>query len=169
MVKHYTAFLDGKLVGKRSTAGRTYSHAYVIQWDREAHRSAAYGYVATDSDRKNFAYYTFVAAQGPKLACRPPGWKFDASYSEREIAEARRIIEGGYEAYVDRLRQKQIDHYKEDVARDRFEPHVAGWASRRDLAEKAARQFCSRGCRIVAIVPAVEVAKPVKSTKKEVA
>jgi hypothetical protein len=160
MTTKYLARHAGQIVGRRTTENRTYSHAYVMQYDEAKAREAACGYVATKQDRKTYDWYAGRVASGVGARAWP-----DSAYlahvllTEKDIAEAREQISGGFEAYVARLRQNQIDRFEHKLAKGGFSPFVGGWASRLDLAEKAARQYAARGCDLVAIVPA-EVATP---------
>ena len=66
---------------------------------------------------------------------------------------------------VARVRQLHIDGFEEKVAKSGFDPYVATWAVRLDLAQKAAASKQYVGTRyfgqtnLVAIVPAVIKAK----------
>jgi hypothetical protein len=155
MTTKYLARHAGQIVGKRTTKDRTYTHAYVMQYSEEKARAAAYGYVATKQDRKTYDWYAGRVASGAGARAWP-----DSAYlahvllTEKDITEAREQISGGFDGYVARLRQNQIDRFERKLAKGGFDPFVGGWASRPDLAEKAARQFATRGCDFVAIVPA---------------
>ena len=158
MPNKYIARLNGQIVGKRTSQSRSYSHAYVMQHDEAATRAAAYDYVATKQDRKNYDWHAGKVARG----IGAPAWPGDAylahiTLTEQDIAAARAQIEGGFESYVARQRQRLIGYFETSKARGVFKPFVGGWASRRDLAEKAARQYESRGCKLLAIVPAEKI------------
>jgi hypothetical protein len=157
---NYVAKLNGAIVGTRASH-RAYTHAVVIQWSEDHARTVAYGYKPTATDKSNFSYYTEVAAQGvdhPHYNREP--WRPLGDVAGVERAKA--TIEGGYDAYVERLRQHQIDSFEASRANG-FKPGVAAWNGRRDLAEKEASKY--RGQDRVANVWIVEVetsAKPVK-------
>jgi len=158
MTTKYLARHAGQIVGKRTTENRTYSHAYVMQYSETKARDAAYGYVATKQDRKTYDWYADKVARGVGARAWPDSeYLADVLLTEKDITEAREQIEGGFDGYVARLRQNHIDHFERNLAKGGFSPFVGGWASRPDLAEKAARQFETRGCDFVAIV-ATEVA-----------
>jgi hypothetical protein len=106
----------------------------IVQDDIEKHRAWAYGYQPNKTDRSNFDYYTDVAA---KQVGESRG--LFGHYTEKEIAEAEAKIAGGWEAFGARVRQLHIDGFEEKVAKGEFEPYIATWARRIDLAEKAAR------------------------------
>jgi hypothetical protein len=164
-VTSYEAYHDGKLIGAHES-WRVYSHAVIVQDDIEKHRAWAYGYQPTKTDRSNFDYYIDVAA---KPVGEPRG--VFGHYTEQEIAEAEAKIAGGWQGFAARVRQSQIDHFKERVGKGGFDPYVATWAGRLDLAEKAARsnQAARRNqyvgahypghTNLVAIVPVVIKAK----------
>jgi hypothetical protein len=131
-VTTYEAYHDGKLIGAHES-WRVYSHAVIVQDDIEQHRAWAYGYQPSKSDRSNFDYYTDVAA---KQVGEPRG--AFGHFTEQEIAEAEAKIAGGWESFAARVRQLYIDDFEEKVANGEFEPYVAKWTGRLDLAEKAA-------------------------------
>ena len=138
----------------------------IVQDDIERHRALAYGHQPSKSDRSNYDYYTDVAA---KQVGEPRGCF--GHYIEQEIAEAEAKVAGGWEAFAARVRQLHIDGFEEKVAKREFEPYVATWARRLDLAEKAARstQAARRNqdvgahypgqINLIAIVPVVIKAK----------
>jgi hypothetical protein len=164
-VTTYEAYYDGKLIGTRES-WRVYSHAVIVQDDIEKHRAWAYDYQPSKTDRSNFDYCTEVAA---KRIGEPRG--VFGRYTEREIAEAKAKIVGGWEGFAARVRQSHINHFDERVGKGGFEPYIARWAGRLDLAEKAARsnQAARRNqyvgayypgqTNLVAIVPVVIKAK----------
>ena len=132
-VTTYEAYHDGKLIGARAS-WRVYSHAVIVQDDIEKHRAWAYSYQPGKADRSNFDYYTYVAA---KQVGEPRG--VFGRYTEKDIAEAKAQIVGGWEGFAARVRQSHIDHFEEKVSKGGFNPYVATWAGRLDLAQKAAR------------------------------
>jgi hypothetical protein len=80
---------------------------------------------------------------------------------EQSIAEAEAKIAGGWEGFAARLRRSYIDLFEEKIGKGGFDPYVATWTCRRDLAEEAARSNQYVGARytgqtdLVAIVPVV--------------
>ena len=158
-VTSYEAYHDGKLIGAHES-WRVYSHAVIVQDDMEKHRARAYSYQPSKIDRSNFDYYADVAA---KQVGEPRGCF--GHYIEQEIAEAEAKIAGGWEAFAKRVRRLHIDGFEEKVAKSGFDPYVATWAVRLDLAQKAAASKQYVGTRyfgqtnLVAIVPAVIKAK----------
>ena len=106
----------------------------IVQDEIEKHRAWAYGYQPSKTDRSNFDYYTDVAA---KPVGEPRG--IFGHYTEQEIAEAEAKIAAGWQGFAARVRQSHIDHSEERVGKGGFDPYVATWAGRLDLAEKAAR------------------------------
>lgn len=141
----YQATLDGKVIGTRTTA-RVYTHAVIVRDNREAERVAAYCYKTSSIDGENFRYITERAIQGENH----PHYRGNVA----QLAGDRATAEAGYDAYIDAKVEKLIESYKRKVARGGFEPYVAAWCGRRDLALKAARRF---GDTVVAVVP-VELA-----------
>jgi hypothetical protein len=174
MAKHkYVAKLDGKVVGKRST-DRTYTHAVVVQDSEAVARSAAYDYVADESDRENFEYYTAIADLGIRHDHGARTRPYFADHSGERLATMKRCqdedssatingavesVEGGFDGYVARLRAEQIRRFEERRAEGRFEPYVIGWCGRPDLAQKLAAQNKSDGRNVLGIVAAEETKK----------
>jgi hypothetical protein len=157
MTTKYIARLDGKIVGRRTTKARTYTHAIVVQRIEELARKDAYEYTATKEDRRSFDYYTAVAARTTETQVpHPAGFNYTSSASE--IADAKQRIEGGFDAFIARKRADYIERFEAHKAKGGFEPQVAAWAGRLDLAQKAVGQHTHGGCRLVAIVPAEEAA-----------
>jgi len=65
-------------------------------------------------------------------------------FVESQIREAKAKVEGGFEAYAERLRQDKIQMYEDRLAKGGFLPYVARWCGRPDLA-----QMASTGCDFV--------------------
>lgn len=157
MTTNYIARLDGEIVGKRSTKNRTYSHAIVAQDVEDAQRAWAYDYKADKTDRSNFDYYSSIVRDGAKHR----HFTYDTPEQiATQIADAQAKVEGGFDAYAARLREAAIASFEEKKANGGFAPYVIGWAGRRDLADKAARQQIGAGGwgphtrKLVAIVEA---------------
>lgn len=131
----YTAKLDGKIVGKRKSH-RVYTHAVVVRHSESYHRKRAYEYVATNTDRSNFEFYSFIATCEPGVSVRPNGWNTNTTFSAEEIAVAKIAIVGGLDAYVAKAREKAIERFEAHKASGEFEPGVVTWCGRADLAEK---------------------------------
>lgn len=164
MARHYEAHYNGKLVGTRSTATRAYTHAYVLQYNEKLERAEAYGYAGDAADRRNYDWYKSTVDRG----VGQPRWPGDTylkhvMIEEGDVVEARERIEGGFDGYVARERQKLIDRFEHKLRTGGFEPYVGGFAASERLAQKAALTWCRRwpsgGCAFLAVVPAVEVAK----------
>ena len=89
--------------------------------------------------------------------------KYQPAYVESQISEAKAKVEGGFEAYAERLRQQKIHMYEDRLAKGGFLPYVAGWCGRPDLAPKASTKRDFVGPRywgrtnFLAIVP-IEIA-----------
>lgn len=144
MSKSYVAKFEGEIVGKRTSKDRTYTHAIVVIPSREYHRKAAYDYVADATDKSNFNYYLSIAEGRSKF-----------THSQDEVIKASIKVDGGFDAYVERIRQGKIANFEKQT----FEPGVVAWAGRVDLAEKAARQYRGPRNEYVFVVPAEEVTK----------
>lgn len=154
MAKSYIAKLNGKIVGKRTTKDRSYTHAIVIVPSRKYYEKRAYEYVATATDKSNYNYYLAIA-EG-----RSP-----YPQSAEEQVRASGLVDGGYSAYIARVQEREIARFEERLAKGDFEPKVVSWAGRRDLAEKAARTYIAPWNDKVEIVLAEEVISK-KAAKK---
>lgn len=155
----YIAKLDGKIVGTRTTASRTYTHALIVQDVEEVARNAAYNYTSTKTDSSNFEYSSFIAKQQPGVLCRPRGWSTETKFKAAEIVAAHELVEGSFDAYVRRLRERHIAGFEARKTKGGFEPFVATWCGRLDLAQKAVTAHTSAARQFIAIVPAEEVVK----------
>ena len=160
-VTTYEAYHDGKLIGAHES-WRVCSHAVIVQDDIEKHRAWAYGYQPNKTDRSNFDYHTDVAA---KQVGEPRG--LFGRFTEQEIAEAEAKIVGGREAFSGRVRQLHIDGFEEKVAKGGFDPYVATWAVRLDLAQKAAASKQYVGPRYFGQTDLVAIVSAVIQAKKE--
>jgi hypothetical protein len=92
-------------------------------------------YVPDEIDRKNFAYDSKRAVQIVEQYLAE--WKYQKpAYVESQI-RGQAKVEGGFEAYAERLRQEKIQMHEDRLARGGFLPYVAGWCGRPDLAQTA--------------------------------
>ena len=155
------AYHDGKLIGAHES-WRVYSHAVIVQDDVEKPRAWAYSYQPSQTDRSKFHYYTDVAA---KQVGEPRGCF--GHYIEQEIAEAEAKVAGGWEAFAARVRQLHIDGFEEKVAKRGFDPYIATWAVRLDLAQKAAASKQYVGPRYFGQTDLVAIVSAVIQAKKE--
>jgi hypothetical protein len=138
---NYVAKLDGTIVGSR-TSPRTYTHAVIIQWNAEYFRTKAFGYKADDTDRSNFKFYTKEAAHTVESYIADSKWT-PVDEAAKRIADAKQRIEGGFDAYVARVRQDGIDRFEKGLEGG-YQPGVATWCGRLDLARKEASKFAKR-------------------------
>jgi len=148
----YVARLDGKIIGKRSTKARKYSHALVVQHIEDVACQVAYNRSAEwqKLDRKNFNYICEKAAAGID---HPHYWGDDAKRTNEHAADAA-VAAAGLEAYIEARRQEAITSFERRKANGGFQPFVATWCGRPDLAQKAISTFTGPACRFVAIVAA---------------
>jgi hypothetical protein len=103
---NYQVTFNGKVVGIRKS-DRIYTHAVVVQDDADAFYHWAHNYVPNETDRKNFAYDSKRAVQIVEQYLAE--WKYQKpDYVESQISEAKAKVEGGFEAYAERLRQEKI-------------------------------------------------------------
>lgn len=159
----FVAYWEGKLVGTRKS-DRPYTHAVVVQDDEAAARKHAYEYQPTKTDRSNFAYYQEI----DRLGEQHPHYGVTSWRTEPDragIAEARAHLVGGFEGYVERIRQEQIGYFERAKKSGGFEPRVAGWSMSARNAEKMRSQQCgsfhSRTTHFLGIVPAVQAGQQV--------
>jgi len=153
MTTKYVARLNGTIVGKRTTKDRTYTHAIVVQWSEENARKRAYEYRATEQDRRHFDYFTQIVEQGIEHEhVRVDKWRKEPDLKVLEGAKAN--IEGGLDGFVARIKARMIEGFERSLAKGGFDPCVAGWAGRLDLAQKAVASHTGPDCKLVAIVPA---------------
>jgi len=158
---NYQVTFNGKVVGIRKS-DRIYTHAVVVQDDADAFYHWAHNYVPNETDHKNFANDSKRAVQIVEQYLAE--WKYQKpDYVESQISEAKAKVEGGFEAYAERLRQEKIQMYEDRLAKGGFLPYVAGWCGRPDLAQKASTKRDFVGPRywgrtnFLAIVP-IEIA-----------
>jgi len=158
---NYQVTFNGKVVGIRKS-DRIYTHAVLVQDDADAFYHWAHNYVPNETDRKNFAYDSKRAVQLVEQYLAE--WKYQKpDYVESQISEAKAKVEGGFEAYAERLRQEKIQMYEDRLAKGGFLPYVARWCGRPDLAQTASTERDFVGPRywgrtnFLAIVP-IEIA-----------
>jgi hypothetical protein len=164
---NYQVTFNGKVVGIRKS-DRIYTHAVLVQDDADAFYHWAHNYVPNETDRKNFAYDSKRAVQLVEQYLAE--WKYQKpDYVESQISEAKAKVEGGFEAYAERLRQEKIQMYQDRLAKGGFLPYVARWCGRPDLAQKASTErdfvgprYCGR-TNFLAIVPVEIVPAKVKT------
>lgn len=144
MTTKYIAKLDGIIVGKRTTKDRTYTHAIVALSDEAGARDAAYNHVADEDDRDN---YEFDCRE--VVAAKVYGTADPDAYRARCAAK----VEGGFEAYVARVRTEKIERFEHDLSNGKYKPGVVAWAGRADLAQKEAAKW-AKWRKQVWIVPA---------------
>lgn len=169
----YVARFNGAIVGTRKSH-RPYQFAVVAQCDEAHARAAAYGYTATDLDRRNFDYaVSIVACEGQFIEPRAgesdlrkpsdagqvrKAWRtgrtYVAGYSAEEIAHAKADIEGGFDAHVARLKAEMIKRFERRKAEGGFQPFVSGWSMSRRNVEKMAASCRGAAVKVLAIVPA---------------
>jgi hypothetical protein len=157
--KTFLAIIDGKIIGKRTSEGRTYTHVIVGQLDIEAHRKAAYGYKQGRSDASNFAFYRSFL-DGTSRYLDRNSWESEEEHAQRvgrEVERAREILAGAetVEAYVAVLRQRAIAAFEKRVQNGYFDMQAIQWS----MSERAARNAIgswSRGRLNVQIIEATE-------------
>jgi hypothetical protein len=144
----FTATYEGKIVGTRRSP-RPYQFAIVVLQDEAADRKRAYEYQATKMDHSNFAYYQEIDRLGENHPhyCKC-SWRDEPDLEG--IARARQLIEGGFDMYVARLREKAIENFEVSRAAGCYEPHVYAWS----MSEKNARKAASSSpYKVLAVVP----------------
>lgn len=155
----YTATYEGKVAGKR-TSPRPYLFAIIVRDDIEIARQAAYGFQASDQDRKDFDFHTRMAS-GTYTGTWANGTTFSHEVKGEELARHLAHVEGGFEAYVARKHARLVEQFEARVAAGAFEPRAVSWSMSRANAEKTARTYSYPQVKFLAIVPAVaEGAEP---------
>jgi hypothetical protein len=165
MTTTYTASHNDKIIGVRKTRDRSYSHAVIVQRNLEDARAKAANWKPGRHDREQFEHYQAIANGGyAYLTQRYPhsyGGKYGPELAVKHIDDAKAFVAGGYDAAMARQRQKRIDDVEYALAQGGFEPKVATWCGRLDLAHKAAPRFTgdyyTGRVDLVAIVPAIAV------------
>lgn len=147
----FTATFEGQIVGTRSSL-HGYAFAVIVMNNIEAHRNFAYNYVPIKTDRANFDFYAQIAQQQPGVEVLPKGWRFTTSFDAKKIEEAKAQIEGGFEGFAARLRDRLIDGFEASVVKGHFNPQVFGWSKTLANAQKMASKIGSRQT-FLAIVP----------------
>jgi hypothetical protein len=75
--------------------------------------------VPNEADRRNFAYDSKHAVQIVEQYLAE--WKYQKpDFVESQIREAKAKVEGGFEAYAERLRQDKIQMYEDRLAKGGF-------------------------------------------------
>lgn len=171
MATKYEARVEGKVVGKRTTAGRTYTSAIVLVRSQEFYRERAFNYVVTETDKSNFKYAVKAAASEGQVIEPGPGQKdcrwgapanhyvsswadntqYIGAYTDEVVARSKAEIVGGFEGYVARRKEAEIAKFNKMS----FAPFVVAWAGRPDLAQKEAAKYRNEpSIASVMIVPA---------------
>jgi hypothetical protein len=140
----FIARYNGEVVGTRRSP-RPYKFAIIAQDDEAAERDAAYNYVPTQIDKANWQYHETRARMQP--GDHYPGYNF--TVNAKDVAEARKQIEHGWDGFIDRERNRRIGYFETKKAETGFRPFVAAWSLTHPNAVKAARKFR----RVLEIVP----------------
>lgn len=157
MATKYIARLNGKVVGKRTTQNRTYTHAIVVQRLEGCARDQAYNRSADqiEQDRKNHAFYA-QRATGTYVGTFADGRTYTSKVEGTELTRAQASAALTVEQYIEAQRQIAIGRFEQALKDGHYEPFVAAWAGRLDLAQKAVGQHTGVWCKLVAIVSAEE-------------
>ena len=106
----------------------------VVQDDADAFYHWAHNYLPSETDRKNFAYDSKRAVQ--IVEQYPPSGNTRSLITSRAgSARPKAKVEGGFEAYAERLRQEKIRVYGDKLAKAVFCP-----MSRRGAAAPTSRR-----------------------------
>lgn len=147
----YTATYNGKVVGTRKSP-RPYLFAIIVQSLEEVARLHAYRFEPTETDLLNFNWYT-EGATATVGKSKFPDIK-GSVWSAEDIEKGKREIEGGWDAYVARLRASAIENFERRKAAGHFEPNVHGWSMSLRNAEKMAASAAHPSRTVLCIVPA---------------
>lgn len=121
---------------RRTSQSRVYSHMVTGRSNERAHFADADA--IRDQDRRNFDYYVEVAA-GTHPHVQPEKWR-PQEQCDADIAKHRAKIEGlDRDSYAAKKREERLAAHAANVAAGMFTKwRDLGWASRLDLARKAA-------------------------------
>lgn len=128
----------------RGSKTRRYSHVVIGRLSHDHAVAAAKSPLSQDNDRENFAHWSGLADGSSRFLVRGSWERDDVLYAERVAREMREAVDRlngatTAEAYAaDRLRQRlaAVEARKAAGEYDLFRD--LSWASRRDLADKAA-------------------------------
>jgi hypothetical protein len=148
-IKHFARY-QGAIVGMRRSP-RPYKFAVVGHGNEAVDHDYAYNYKPTSVDRQNFDYNARNALRTPGEPYIHPTLGPINTWKAKEIDEAKERSAGGWNAYVERERQRKIGYFEEAKTNGKYKPHVLGWSMSAHNAEKMSRTF--HGCIIDAIVP----------------
>lgn len=128
---------DGSTV-TRSSATKTYSHAIIA---RLSYDNALRQARETTNDRTHWDYATKCASVQPGEKYPSPKFSFTVGQDQHDEGQSLLRVYGadGVGAYCAARVAERIDRVEDRKARGEFEKWVAlAWASRADLADKAA-------------------------------
>ncbi|CAN5142591.1 hypothetical protein BH10PSE10_BH10PSE10_04710 [soil metagenome] len=137
----YSAKFNGAVVGRR-VSHVPYTHAIVVQESEDrAHKDA---YAPEPEDWLRQYYNEDVQIANSRPGAKHPRWdrskhSWLSTISARGIEEARKNIEGGFEAYFQRHREDRIKRFEEEKIKGAFEPKVVKWLRQEELAEQTDR------------------------------
>jgi hypothetical protein len=137
----YSAKLNGAVVGRR-VSHVPYTHAIVLQESEDRAHKDAYATEPDDWLREHYNEDVQIANSRP--GDKHPRWGRSkhlwlSTISARTIEEAKKGIEGGFNAYFQRYREDRIKRFEEEKAKEEFEPKVVKWLRLEELAEQSER------------------------------
>jgi hypothetical protein len=148
-VKHTVTFPDGTTQVRRSP--RIYTHAVIARGNVERQRKEAHEYVPS---RIDFDWYAGIAATGK--------WRFrhleDVVADAKLLADAKANVEGGWDGYVARERQRRIDNFERALAKGEYGWRAVRWSQSARAVQKAAQDFAANHTYLTD-VRVVEVAR----------
>lgn len=144
MNKHFVILPDGS-EAKRNSKNRVYSHCVAFRRSYEVALHAAYNPSPAYLDvlRSNYAYHA-AYADGSSQWLGRNSWESDAVYADRRargMADGARAIAGcsNAEDYIAKSIREEVAAVEQSNANGYYKKwRVAGWNSRRDLAEALA-------------------------------
>jgi hypothetical protein len=154
--KKFTVRIEGRVLA-RVSASREYRYVVLARRDEAAHLETARNPAPTEADRKNAAYFAFVAACEPGVGYPLGG--LQVFYSAADVKSAKGRIEGGEEAFFARLREERIGAHEVAVRMGRFLPFAVRWCMGLSGAEQGlaeARRYGLLGARYVSVGTTIE-------------
>lgn len=137
MATTFIAFFEGKSF-TRSSKTRVYTHVVIVHGDISFDRKLAYSIEPTSAERGNYDWYKKVSKMTPGKLYFP--WVNGSTVSFRpthkEVEGAKSAIDGGFDEYVNRCRQKRIEDFEKRAADGYYDHRAYRWSINRINAER---------------------------------
>lgn len=147
MANKYHAYIDGVMVGTRTSQSRTYTHCIAVKWSKDYALCQCSDPRSMAQDRKNYDFYMTEIDNGGDLRWLNAQAIADAKAARDRDHYAERMVE----RYADRVERRAAEGYYGTW-------QVVTWCGRPDLAQKAYGQYANRrDVEAVRIVEATQV------------